>query len=257
MLAPRNLLRSPWFIYVELVFGFAVATAGIAHTIWALPDELHELRPGAHHGIALLGFIILFRGITELLAYVQYAGEHNALQRAFWRRFHHLVAGPRAEGIVGALIVLAGLGEVLQLAESGYSSGAIWHWGVLLIGFTMIARFGFHFVEGLAKLGKISGPRFLHRLSEYVEKPHVHAVLAIALLTLSILELLGAGEVEAAELASTAQPALHAAHGQGILGGLALMRALPDMFKSAQMALGLLPNKSAAESPAEDGHEAS
>jgi hypothetical protein len=71
------------------------------------------------------------------------------------------------------------------------------------------------------------------------------------------LELVGAGEVEAAELASTAQPALHAAHGQGILGGLALMRALPDMFKSAQMALGLLPNNSAAESPAEDGHEAS
>lgn len=257
MLAPRALLRAPWFIYVELIFGFAVATAGITHTLWVLPDELHELRPGAHHGIALLGCIVVFRGLTELLAYVQYAGEHSTLERAFWQRFHHLVSGPRAEGIVGALIVLAGLGEVLQLAETGYSSGAIWHWGVLLIGFTMIARFGFHAVEGLAKLGRISGPAFLHRLSEYVEKPHVHAVLAVALLVLSILELLGAGQVEAAEITQSAEPALHAAHGQGILGGLVLMRALPDMFKSAQMALGLLPQKSGKAAHGNDEHEAS
>lgn len=257
MLAPQTLARTPWLITIELIFGLAVATAGISHTLWALPEELHELRLGAHHGIALLGLIIVFRSIIEFLGFIQFVGEHDKSQRPFLKHFHQWIAGPHAEGTVGVLIVLAGLGEVVQLAESGYSSGAIWHWGVLLVGFTMVARFAFHFVEGLAKLGKISGPHFMHRLSEYVEKPHVHAGVAIALLALSVLELVGAGQVEAAELRASAEPVMHAAHGQGILGGLGLVRAAPDFFKSLQMSMGLIPKKHPSAPSAEDPPQAS
>ncbi|MEB3198000.1 MAG: hypothetical protein VKP62_12435 [Candidatus Sericytochromatia bacterium] len=230
--------RLPAFAYAELGLGLTVAIAGVLHTLAAFPSEWHELSLRAHHGVALLGAVVTLRAVAEVGVYTQFAGEWSKLEAGFWARFHHWLAGPHAEGLVGLLVILSGFGEAYRHAVNDLPHEGHWHWGLVIFGLTMLARTAYDLLEGLEKLEHSRVPTWVHRLAALAERPAVQLVVAVLLVTLAGLELAFPLPVEAQELGGAAEGAGAATgpHGMGLLGGVALTRALPDLIKGSRLA---------------------
>lgn len=225
----------PRLAWLELAVGLVVAGAGIAHTLWALPSELSELRPAAHHGVALIGCLIVLRAIAEIGANFQWAGgfgEHVAHEG--WARFRAVVTGPRVEATVGALVVLAGFAEAYQIAAVG--GGQVYHWGLVLVGLMMFCRAGFGLVDGLERLehaGVVHRAPWLRTVARWVRHPAAVIGLAAALFALAGAEALLPDPPPPAEGGDAGAPL--APHGMAMIAVLHLMRACFDLGRGLQL----------------------
>ncbi len=221
--------------WLELAVGLVVAGAGIIHTVWALPAELSELRPSAHHGLALLGGLIVLRAIAEIGVNVNWVGGFGTgLRHRVWARFRALAADRRVEAVVGALVIVAGLGEAYQVAVVG--ANTVYHWGVILIGLMMFCRATFGLVEGLEHLehaGVVHRSAWGRRVAAVAHHPAVVIGLAVALFVLAGAELLLPDPAPAEGRGEAGAPV--AAHGMAMLAGLHLLRGLKDLGQGAQL----------------------
>lgn len=225
--------RASWLPWAELALGLAMATAGILHTLWALPHEWHELRLAAHHGVALLGCVVVLRALAEIGVKATFAGSLAAPGGVGrWERLRARLSSPRAEAVVGGLLMAAGFGQAYQLAVAPGPDDSVWHWGVALAGLLIALRSAHTVYEGLEHLGHAHvGPRWLRRVAHVVELPVVQLGMATAMLTLAGIE--AALPVEPAAVEGAGAPVGH--HGLAALGGLHLARVVPDFYNGSSL----------------------
>ncbi|MEB3330435.1 MAG: hypothetical protein VKQ33_14515 [Candidatus Sericytochromatia bacterium] len=225
--------RPRWLPWLELLLGLAMATAGILHTLWALPHEWAEVRLAAHHGVALLGVVVVLRALAEIALQLEFAGSLAAPRAPRgWAWLRACVTHPRAEVLVGVLVTAAGLSEAYQLLASPHPDSGIWHWGVVLAGLLITLRTAHALHEGIEHLEKARvGPQCLRKLALVLERPGPQVLMATALLILAGLE--AALPVEAPAGEGAGAPVGH--HGLAAFGGLHLARSLPALASSAKL----------------------
>jgi hypothetical protein len=225
----RALLRMAW---VELSVGLMAAGAGIAHTIWALPRDLHTMLPSAQHGVALLGCVIVLRAIADIGVNFHWAGSFgDKVAHESWVRLRGILTHKHVESAVGLLVILAGFGEAYQVAVVG--SNQVYHWGVVLIGLMMFCRASLGMVEGVEKL-EHAGLVHRHAWGRKVARAVHHPVAMIALA--SALFILAGAEALLPDAPGTADDGMPiAAHGMVMLAGLHLMRGFFDLSRGAKL----------------------
>lgn len=231
---------APRAAWVELMAGLAVATAGVAHTIWAFPHELAEVRPSASHGISIIGLLLVARAIGEIAQNLTYVGECAEGEACtpgpwtpFWIQFRRVLTGRPLRWVAGLLIIAGGLGEIVQAYEGTARAGHVYQWGVVLLGLMVIGRAGAQLHEGLGELHEAGVAGWLRPVEAFFERPLVHLAMALALVALAGTEL--AFPVEGGEWDESAGAPL-GAHGLAILGSLGVARALADLVYGAKLA---------------------
>jgi hypothetical protein len=222
-----------WLPWLQLVLGLAMATAGALHTLWALPQEWHQLRPAAHQGVALMGSVVVLRALAELSLKLESAGKLDAPGAPHaWERLRAALTSPRTEVLVGLLVMGSGLSEAYQLATAPHPASGAWHWGVALAGLLVVLRAVHATYEGLEHLHQARlGPRVLQRLTDAIERPGVQLATAVALLALAGLESTLPPELPAGDGAGA--PVGH--HGLAALGGLNVARCLPALLDGSKL----------------------
>ena len=226
-------MRLAW---VELALGLVVASAGALHTVWALPAELSELRPSAHHGVLLLGVMLMVKAIAELASSVQWVGEVTPAEASgAWARFREAVAGPRAEALVGVLLIIAGGVEATTVAEAAWDG--VYQWGVVVAGVAMLCRTGFGLVEGFEKLSSTRLRGLAHVVARWFHRPAVQLALALGFVSLGLIEWLSPPAVPAEGAGEAGAPT--APHGLAAFGLLGMLRGAADLGRGARLGWGL------------------
>lgn len=227
--------KSSHFVWVELAAGFAIAAGGFLHTLWALPTELAELRPSAHHSVSLLGLLLVAHSIGEIAEKLNWAGERVPGQEGFWGRFRRILAGRVVQVTAGILILLGGVGEIMQAATGLHTAGIFYQWGVILAGIMVVGRAGYIITEGTAVLREAHwGPSWLHDVQRFLSHPTTRAAMALALVVLAGLELAFPGAEAGEPGGETGAPI--APHGLAILGSVNLARTALDFAHGAKLA---------------------